>query len=157
MICISHRGNVNGTNKELENSTKYIDQALDLGYHCEIDLRMKNDVPHLGHDTPDHSISKEWISDRISSLWIHVKEYGALIWLMDTLPNAIFFCHESDRYTLVSNGIVWMHDMENIATKKCVVPLLSLEQVENCKHMNFYGACSDFVEVLHDKHRSISG
>ena len=38
MILISHRGNIDGKNPEKENTVAYITEALDKGYHCEIDV-----------------------------------------------------------------------------------------------------------------------
>ena len=38
MIFISHRGNLNGKNKKLENTPKYIIEAIKKGYHVEIDI-----------------------------------------------------------------------------------------------------------------------
>ena len=40
MKYISHRGNINGKDLMLENSPKYIDRALKLGYDVEIDIRV---------------------------------------------------------------------------------------------------------------------
>ena len=37
MILISHRGNINGCNFEKENTHEYIQQAIDAGFHVEID------------------------------------------------------------------------------------------------------------------------
>lgn len=146
MIHISHRGNINGINAERENSPTYIDECLALGYDCEIDLRMSKGIPCLGHDAPDYPVNADWIRERMNRLWIHVKEYESLIWLLDNLPNAIYFCHESDRYTLVSNGKIWSHDLSNKMTTDCVVPLLSLESVLSYHQDGFYAVCSDYVE-----------
>ena len=38
MILISHRGNINGRQPNLENLPEYIDSALELGYDVEIDI-----------------------------------------------------------------------------------------------------------------------
>lgn len=144
-IFISHRGNLNGVIAERENSPDYIDECLDQGFDCEIDLRMKDGVPHLGHDTPDHPISVTWLYRRINRLWIHVKEYDALIWLIGYCPEATYFCHEGDKYTLVSNGMIWSHDLENKMTEDCVVPLLSKESVDSYGQNEFGAVCSDFI------------
>ena len=145
MIFISHRGNIDGVNPERENSPDYIDECLALGYDCEVDLRMKDGVPHLGHDTPDHRVSVAWIHKRMDRLWIHVKEYDALVWVMAYCPNSTYFCHEGDRYTLVSNGFVWSHDLSNKMTDRCVIPLLSKESVAGYGQDGFGAVCSDFI------------
>lgn len=143
MIFISHRGNLNGIITEKENSPEYVENCLAAGFHCEIDLRMKNGVPHLGHDTADYPVAAEWLRD--SRLWIHVKEYEALVWLKQNCPTAKYFCHESDKYTLVSNGMIWSHDLTNPMNSFCVIPLLSKEQVESYGQTGFGAVCSDFV------------
>ena len=53
MILISNRGNVDGVNLEKENTQSYIQQAIDLGYDVEIDVRYINNKFWLGHDSPD--------------------------------------------------------------------------------------------------------
>lgn len=148
MKIISHRGNINGPVEETENNPNQIQLCIDLGYDVEVDLRMKNETPYLGHDQAEYEISTDWISRLKTNLWIHVKEYDALVWLMKNIPDATFFCHESDRYTLVSNGCVWSHDLSNSMTNKCIIPLLSLEQVESynfTSQPNLYAVCTDYV------------
>lgn len=144
-VFISHRGNIDGVNPDRENSPDYIDEALKVGFDCEIDLRMKGGDPHLGHDTPDYPITAAWIRERIDALWIHVKEYEALVWLMDNCPEATFFCHEADRFTLLSNGWVWSHDLSNRMTDRCVIPLLSKESVADYGQVGFGAVCSDHI------------
>ena len=145
MIFISHRGNLDGVNTQRENEPAYIEECLSKGFHCEIDLRMKDGVPYLGHDTPDYPVSAEWIRKRWYYLWIHVKEYQALIWLMKNCPGTNYFCHESDRYTLISNGLIWSHDLENQMNDKCIIPLLSRESVMSYNQTGFVGVCSDYI------------
>ena len=151
MIFISHRGNLNGIISERENSPAYIDECLNSGFRCEIDLRIKGGIPHLGHDIADYPVSVDWLGKRRDKLWIHVKEYDALIWLMKNIPNSIFFCHESDRYTLVSNGFIWSHDLTNSMTARCVIPLLSKKSIENYGHTGAGAVCSDFIYDCIDK------
>ena len=38
MILISHRGNITGPNKEMENKPEYIEKTLKMGYDVEIDV-----------------------------------------------------------------------------------------------------------------------
>lgn len=151
MIFIAHRGNLDGVFPELENTPKYIDKCLNNAFDCEIDLRMLDGIPHLGHDTPDYPITADWIRERKEFLWIHAKEYGALLWLMDNVPDCKYFCHESDRYTLTSNRYIWSHDLTNPPTDKCIIPLLSKESIESYGHTGFYAVCSDFIYDCLDK------
>lgn len=145
MKYISHRGNLNGVILEKENSLEYIQSALDYGVDVEIDLRMKNNTPFLGHDVAQYSVSKDWLSDRLANLWIHIKEYEALVWIMEHLPDSMYFCHESDKYTLTSNGYVWSHDCTNNMTNRCIIPLLTKDCVLTYNKIGFYAVCSDFI------------
>ena len=56
MIYIAHRGNINGKQLDLENSPKYINRAIELGYHVEVDV-WYNDGFFLGHDNPKYKIN----------------------------------------------------------------------------------------------------
>lgn len=146
MIYISHRGNIAGPIISRENSPDYIDEAISLGYDVEIDLRMKDNKPHLGHDHADHQIDFDWLNARKESLWIHVKEYEALKWIRKFSPSSTYFCHESDRFTLTSNGYVWSHDLLNDMSDFCIVPLLDLKSIETYdRQANFFAVCTDYV------------
>ena len=57
MILISHRGNINGVNLERENTQSYIQEAIDLGYDVEIDVRYIDKKFWLGHDKSDYEIN----------------------------------------------------------------------------------------------------
>ena len=38
MILISHRGNINGPNPEMENDPRYIENTLGKGFNVEVDV-----------------------------------------------------------------------------------------------------------------------
>ena len=145
MIYISHRGNLDGPNIDRENSLSYIDEAIERGYDVEIDLRMKGGCLYLGHDEPQYPVDYEWLFQRREKLWIHIKDYDSLIWISKRHEQFKYFCHESDRYTLTSNGYIWSHDLQNKMTNKCIVPLLDREQVLNYEQRDYYAVCSDFI------------
>jgi hypothetical protein len=146
MIYISHRGNFNGVCPERENSPEYIQEAIDRGFHVEIDLRIKNNLPHLGHDQADYEVNEYWLHKNRNSLWIHIKEYAALQWILER-TGFVYFCHQSDAYTLVSNGKVWCHDWNNELNEHCIVPLISKEQLESYDKNSekIYAVCSDYI------------
>ena len=54
MKLISHRGNLNGPNKERENHPDYIWEALQAGYEVEIDVWWVDGKFKLGHDEPQY-------------------------------------------------------------------------------------------------------
>lgn len=145
MIIISHRGNLNGVEEFRENNPIYIDECITKGYDVEIDLRTKNNCLFLGHDYAEYEINIEWLLERKDKLWIHIKEYEALMIIISYKDLLRFFCHESDKFTLLSNGYIWSHDLENKMNDKCIIPLLSKEQVLSYEQYDFYAVCTDYV------------
>ena len=124
MILISHRGNINGKNEERENSPDYIDEAIDKDYDVEVDVWMEDGFLYLGHDEPQYRILQHWLEERVERLWIHCKNFNALSYLLGTDPGFKLFYHEQEKYTIISNGNIWAHDLSNVDSK-CIVPLLS--------------------------------
>ena len=64
MIYISHRGNISGKNRDLENTPDYIDRALDLGYDVEVDLWVHDSQLFLGHDSGHSEIDLSFLYER---------------------------------------------------------------------------------------------
>ena len=146
---ISHRGNTEGVWAERENSPDYIDRAIKLGYDVEVDLRSKDGKLWLGHDEPQYEVCISWLLGRRKNLWVHVKDYGALVSIMRT--ELRFFCHEQDKYTLTSNGYIWSHDLNNKMNDRCIVPLLSSKEVASYEQRGFYAVCSDYIYECEEK------
>jgi|14BtaG_2_1085337.scaffolds.fasta_scaffold00524_11 hypothetical protein len=150
MKLISHRGNINGENIELENTPDYIDEAISLGYDVEIDIWKDEDGFYLGHDEPIYPIELEWLIERKNNLWIHCKDFNSLTELIkiDTNPMQLkIFYHQEEEYTIISDNHIWAHNIET-ADNKCIIPLLSRYDIENWIPTNVYGVCSDYIEFL---------
>ena len=146
MIKISHRGNVDGPETDLENHPDYIDTAISLGYDVEIDLRVHKGDLFLGHDHPDHAIDLQWLHSRSENIWIHAKDFNALDVLCET--NLRYFYHDIESYTLLSNGLIWCHDITN-CNNKSVIPLIDKFDIIKYTEYNFvYGICSDYVKYI---------
>jgi hypothetical protein len=150
MKIISHRGNLTGPDLSIENLPEQIDKCISLGYDVEIDLRIKNEIPHLGHDYSQYEVSFNWILERISNLLIHVKEFDALIWLKENIPNARFFCHQSDDFTIVSDGAIWVHNLNVTVNERCIIPLITQDELKKSNFMinKVNAICTDYVEDL---------
>ena len=144
MILISHRGNINGKKPLIENTPVYIDNALKNGYEVEIDV-WYIDGFYLGHDGPQYKINLDWLLERQDKLWIHCKNFNALTQLIKT--NLKLFYHEKEDYTIISNKCIWAHNLDDI-DNKCIIPLLSKEDVINWKPKKVLGVCSDYIELL---------
>lgn len=105
MKIISHRGNLNGRNIDLENNPTQIETLINLGFDVEIDLRMENNKLFLGHNKPQYEISNEWLLIYSNKLWIHAKDYESVDFLRKT--NFNWFWHDKDEMTLTSQGFIW--------------------------------------------------
>ena len=73
MLIISHRGNLEGSNKSIENLPEQVDKVISLGFDVEVDLRVNQGLFWLGHDEPQYQINGNWLKERASNLWIHCK------------------------------------------------------------------------------------
>jgi hypothetical protein len=141
MILISHRGNINGKFPSLENEPTYIDLAIKKGYHVEVDLWIKDQLPHLGHDEPSYGIDKSWLTERKNDLWIHCKNREAINFCVEN--DLHFFWHNVDDYTITSKGYIWAYP-DKEATINCIAVL---PERDNTDVKNFVGICSDFIDT----------
>ncbi len=137
---ISHRGNLNGPNPDLENIPSYIQEALDRGFDVEIDVWVSGSSIYLGHDSPENKITLDWILKRGEKLWIHCKNTPALIYLKDYEDLNVFW-HQEDTVTLTSHGFVWAYPgNQPIKNSIAVLPEIYDDAVNGC-----YGVCSDYI------------
>jgi len=145
MILISHRGNINSINLERENTQEYIDEAINSGYHVEIDLYCHEDKLWLGHDTPDTIVQSQWLVDRADKLFVHAKNHMALEYFLYNTNIPVFY-HTIEAHVLIGNtSLIWSHDIAN-ATSNSIIPLLSAKDFEKrCDFEHVHGICSDFV------------
>lgn len=107
MRIISHRGNLNGPDSEIENLPEQIDKCIALGLECEIDLRYDKSQLYLGHDIGQYQIDLDWLIDRSSHIWIHCKDAYSLFYLTKSGVNLNYFWHDKDEHTLTSKGYIW--------------------------------------------------
>jgi len=141
---ISHRGNINGPVDHKENRPSYIDAALQLGLDVEVDIRYVDGKFMLGHDIGDYEVSDVWIMKRKSFLWFHCKDLNSVYALHKIDPNILKFCHSSDPYVLVSNGMTWVHNLKLNLDINCIIPLLSIKDINEYNGGEVYGICTDF-------------
>ena len=144
MILISHRGNIDGKNSEKENTVAYITEALDKGYHCEIDVcKFDGKQFYLGHDEPQESVSMSWLRD--NTLWCHAKTFNALEAMVAFGIHC--FYHKSDDYTITSRGWIWAYPgMPGGKYSIAVHP----EKLHPADVNKFAGVCSDHIGKFND-------
>ena len=143
MILISHRGNINGPNPELENKPEYIDTAIYLGYDVEIDVQMIDNEIYLGHDRPQYKINIEWIYVRINKLWVHCKNIEAIEFFsyIENNNKINYFWHQEDTVTLTSKRYVWAFPgKQPIKNSVAVLPEVYKDPINQCA-----GVCSDYI------------
>ena len=138
MYLISHRGNLNGIQKDKENEPEYIISAIDKGFDVEVDVRFENNKFFLGHDYNQFEVNKEFLLNK--KIWCHAKTSDALSALDEI--KAHFFWHQEDDYTITSKGYIWTYPGKKLLSKSiCVLP-----EKANYKEINCIGICSDFIE-----------
>jgi hypothetical protein len=137
---ISHRGNLTGIDKNLENNPKHIDEIYKHQIDVEIDVWNINSKYYLGHDEPIYEVSKEWLIKKKSWLWCHAKNQDALYQLLKDDMNC--FWHENDRFTLTSKCIPWC--FPNNYIKNGITVVLEKANFNLFKKYNIFGICTDY-------------
>ena len=141
MKIISHRGNINGPDKERENHPDYISKAIEEGYDVETDVWFINDKWYLGHDNPEYEIKYNFLFD--FRFWLHAKNGEAFYKLYkDKNYNFNVFWHTTEDWVLTSKGYIWTHPNKKLYSESvCVLPELGYNgDLKEC-----YGICSDFI------------
>lgn len=145
MKYIAHRGNVFGPNTELENSPKYIIEAISMGYDVEIDLWIDSNKFFFGHDYPQYQVTSNFIDEISLKTWFHCKNKEALENINNISSNIHYFWHQTDDYTITSKGYFWTYPgKEAIHNSVILFPERMQGTLSNSK--NIYGICSDYVE-----------
>ena len=147
MKLISHRGNIDGINKERENSPDYILEALNKGYEVELDIwytwkDSKFDW-FLGHDEPTYDFNFVGFVPYFDKMWFHCKNLDALYKIIEW--DIHYFWHQNDDFTLTSKNYIWTFPGKPLTDRSiCVLSekyLLLESQLMNCA-----GICSDYIE-----------
>ncbi|NVM34352.1 MAG: hypothetical protein HWN81_02075 [Candidatus Lokiarchaeota archaeon] len=135
---ISHRANIKGPNKDLENNPEQILKVLKMGFDCEIDVWFVDNKFYLGHDEPQYETDYNFLSQ--TGLWIHCKNFKALI----TVPiSSNYFWHEEDDYTLTSKRYIWTYP-NKIVEDNCIIVDNNVDWIN--KGYNCFGVCTDYIK-----------
>ena len=138
MILISHRGNILGRKKQLENNPNYIENALKLGYDVEVDVWSIDKQFYLGHDKPQYKIERSFLQNK--KFWCHAKNIEAFYRMIDDNKIHCFF-HDKDKVALTSKGYFWSEFEDEMTSKSiCVMPPSSRNIPKDIA-----GVCSDNV------------
>ena len=146
MLLISHRGNINGKNVDLENHPSHVMRAIELGYNVEVDVWFENGVFSLGHDEPQHVIDVSFLKN--DKIWCHAKNLQALDELLSEKIHC--FWHQEDDYTITSRGIVWAYPGKALSSRSiCVMPEWNYDVATI--QLNCMGVCSDVIEKFKER------
>ena len=142
MILISHRGNINGRNPNLENGQRYCQKAIDAGYNVEIDVHFYDGILWTGHDRPQYRVDDDFLLQE--EVWCHAKDIMALRRLLELETHCFF--HQNDPVTLTSKGYMWTYPTQTLTEKSiCVKPEVQLIALKHSA-----GICSDVIEKYTD-------
>ena len=137
MILISHRGNINGRNPNLENGQRDCQKAIDAGYNVEIDVHFYDGILWTGHDRPQYRVDDDFLLQE--EVWCHAKDIMALRRLLELETHCFF--HQNDPVTLTSKGYMWTYPTQPLTEKSiCVKPEVQLIALKHSA-----GICSDVI------------
>ena len=146
MRFISHRGNLRGIEPANENRPEYLLHAISEGFEVEADLWRVKEEWFLGHDEPQYKISEEFLLH--DKMWCHAKNINAFENLLEL--NTKCFWHQTDDYTLTSNGFIWAYPGSELTSLCiCVLPERFPDEFQNSEICA--GICSDYIEVYRKK------
>lgn len=138
MKIISHRGNLNGPDKSIENNPQQVDAMINLGFDVEIDLHFYKNDYYLGHDEPQYLVDKYWLLNKKDNLWVHLKTLELATF--PVIQQLNYFWHENDKMTLTNKGIPWCYPEIYIDTGVTVV------LTDKVISENVYGVCTDYPQ-----------
>jgi len=144
MILISHRGNTAGPNIEKENSPEYLKEAISMGYNVEVDIWLISQTIFLGHDEPTYEVTEDFIKEISKEAWFHCKNIESLYMFKTKYPDFKYFWHESDKFTLTSNNIIWTYPDQPV-TPQSIMVCLSRVPSDWTDSDSVYGVCSDYA------------
>ena len=139
---ISHRGNTNGPNQNLENSIEYIESAIIKGFDVEIDVMYIENKFYFGHDKPQYLVDRSYIDSIKDKAWFHCKNFDAL-YEFSKMIDVRYFWHENDSFTLTSNDFIWTYPGKTISDRSIIVDLTWDAKLKN---KLAYGICGDYLE-----------
>ena len=145
MRIIAHRGNLNGPSSS-ENTPKQVDSCIEFGFDCEVDIWSINNNIFLGHDKGSTQINLDWLIERREKLWCHCKNLGALKFF-ESLKEVKFnyFWHENDKYTLNSQGTIWVYPGEIVPSGAVSVLPEKWAKDSRISELNqSFGICTDY-------------
>jgi hypothetical protein len=143
MIFIAHRGNTVGPQPSFENKQSYLQEALDEGYHVEVDIQLWRGALYYGHDEPTSHVDEKFIKG--NRVICHAKTIETIGPLMDMGCHTFF--HQEDDLTLTSKNYIWCYPGKFAYNSRAI--WLDLHDVALPDDIpDIYGICGDNASVL---------
>lgn len=150
MRIISHRGNLNGPNPDMENRIDYIDAALHAGFDVEVDVWKIGNTVYLGHDGRQDAMPIHYYEN--PKLWFHCKNVEAFnhFRLLVYIPHKLkYFWHQTDDYCLTSNEKIWVYPGKPLVYDSIAV----LPETVTYSHRELrecHAICTDYAQRYYD-------
>jgi hypothetical protein len=142
MLFISHRGNLNGKNKDIENNPIYINEIIKK-YNVEIDVWKTNDGLFLGHDLPQYKIDEEFLVDNKDKFIIHCKNDDALFYLKNNKLH--IFYHTNDEFTISNKNIIMVNPISKTIYNEGILMMPEMSNYSLKEIFSFNGIISDNI------------
>jgi hypothetical protein len=151
MIIISHRGNLTGPHSSKENSIESIENAIQHGFHVEIDLWVTDEGTFLGHDIPEYKTNLDFLETQAKHLWIHCKNIGALDLCIQHKMRC--FAHDKDDAVLTAYpSLIWRYPRKLLPiTNQTIIVLPESCDATNEDLSRCFGVCTDFPLAYRDQ------
>jgi hypothetical protein len=146
MKLISHRGNLEGSDKDFENNPICIERTINLGYDVELDIWKKDNNLYLGHDNPQYNISIDWLLNKSEKLWIHCKNEDALFYLKTFNELNIFF-HTNDEFTISSKNKILINPFFNTKYTDGILMMPEVSSFSIDYILKFNGIITDKIKM----------
>jgi|APGre2960657423_1045063.scaffolds.fasta_scaffold12420_4 glycerophosphoryl diester phosphodiesterase len=154
MKIISHRGNINGSRPNKENSPNYINEAIESGYNVEIDVWLQKDNLFLGHDFPEWQIDPQFLKSNHARLWIHCKNDDAFFYLRRFETLNVFY-HAKEDFATTSKNIIIVNPYTTTNHRRSILMMPELSQYTVDEILQFDGIISDNIKFYENCFNSI--
>ena len=143
-IFIAHRGNINGPNPKLENTSEYLKAAVDAGYGVEVDIQWDRGVLYYGHDNPQEAVDEKFITKR--DVFCHAKN-------VETIPALLMlgcnvFVHNTDPCVFTSRGQIWCYPGVHVKSDRAIWLDLHKQPLPDTISDKLYGICGDDASIM---------
>lgn len=99
----------------------------------------------MGHYYPQYEISLNFINKICPKTWFHCKNKEALEKIGSDCPEANYFWHQRDDYTITSKGYPWVYPGKEAIDNSIILFPENIKDYLNISK-KIHGICSDYVD-----------